>query len=546
MGPVQIWRRGGYPVAVLLVASCGVARPSDLGTRLCPDFQATVLPILQARCESCHSGVSAKGGFRTEGYFALFSRRDDGSPRVTSGEDDSPVLMAARGALSSHPALPEEEVDQLSDWVVRCRAGRAPYRVHDRGWAAPTDAEQFHGRYLRNSGNELSDCRRCHGEDLRGGRSGVDCNSCHSAGPLACNTCHGGESSPAPPRDLNGVRSTDARGVGAHEAHVTDRPLHRAYSCATCHRAPQAAEDEGHFVKAGRVDEAPAEVSFGAAAGGEASWDPSTLTCAKTRCHDLSAADAAAKKVVPVWTQVGRHQADCGTCHGLPPSTHAWGDCAVCHGAEYAQDRVSADRHANGTVDVGSGCSGCHGGADSPTPFRDLRGKTISAQRPAGAHEAHLRAGRLRGPIACAECHAVPQTVLAPGHIDSAPPAEVFPSGAPSIARMDRANPAFNASTGVCSNVYCHGAGDLASRDQSLGLKRTPSWTGTSADVACGSCHGLPPTGGLIHSAVTWPTDCANCHGLTIRPDGTLIFHADPTTGQVTSTHLNGEISGNK
>jgi ribosomal protein L40E len=47
---------------------------------------------------------------------------------------------------------------------------------HPAGWMDPQSAS-FHGRRAREDG--LQDCRRCHGNDLEGGISGVACSICH-------------------------------------------------------------------------------------------------------------------------------------------------------------------------------------------------------------------------------------------------------------------------------------------------------------------------------------------------------------------------------
>lgn len=47
---------------------------------------------------------------------------------------------------------------------------------HPQGWLDP-NAHTFHGRVVTQQGN--LDCRRCHGNDLLGGTSGVSCGDCH-------------------------------------------------------------------------------------------------------------------------------------------------------------------------------------------------------------------------------------------------------------------------------------------------------------------------------------------------------------------------------
>lgn len=47
---------------------------------------------------------------------------------------------------------------------------------HPDGWLTPASAS-FHGRVVLNQGYD--DCRRCHGQGLGGGTSGLACSECH-------------------------------------------------------------------------------------------------------------------------------------------------------------------------------------------------------------------------------------------------------------------------------------------------------------------------------------------------------------------------------
>lgn len=62
-----------------------------------------------------------------------------------------------------------------------------------------------------------------------------------------------------------------------------------------------------------------------------------------------------------VWTEVGTGQADCGTCHGLPPLGHRVADdrvpveeCSVCHPrvVDENYDIIDKALHINGQIDV--------------------------------------------------------------------------------------------------------------------------------------------------------------------------------------------------
>jgi predicted CxxxxCH...CXXCH cytochrome family protein len=527
----------------LAVAGCGIPRDGLLGQPHCPDFETDIAPVLEAGCAGCHGGAMPAAGYSVADRLAVLERRDDATPRLLPGDAESEFLMAARGGRAGHTALPSDQAELLEDWAVRCRAAPRQLAVHPPGWTTPTDVQQFHGAALREGAYELEPCRECHGTDLGGGASKVACATCHPQGPLACNTCHGDATSIAPPRSIFGARATAVPGVGAPRAHTSD--------CTTCHVLPTTSEQEGHYRTGGVLDAFPAEVLLLSAPGLTARWDRAAATCSGSACHAPSGADARATHQVPRWTNVGAGEAACGTCHGLPPEDHGASgtDCARCHGTAYANGQPLPPKHANGVVDVGDGqgqgCSSCHGDASSPAPPRDAAGRSSEALASVGAHRAHLEARhRLRGPIACTECHQVPATPKATGHIDSALPAEVFPAipGVGALARADGAAPVYDPATTSCGSVYCHGAGTAAARDQAPSRILNPSWTGGTSQAVCGSCHGIPPKDGL-HPLTLTLGDCVQCHAPSVTADGSIRITTDPVTGAIGSTHIDGEAT---
>lgn len=511
--------------SLVLLAACGVQRPVDFPA-ICPTYETAVRPIVVGRCGGCHSAANHEGDYVVGAYADTVSRSADGTPRIAAGEASSPFLQAVRGELTSHdPVRDTADAAKLTDWVVRCRAASHALEYHPNGWATPTDAK-FHGAALRASFYDFGTCRQCHGEDLRGGKSQVDCNSCHSEGALGCNTCHGDATSAAPPRDLKGARSPASMGVGAHRAHVTGAGL----GCGTCHLDVKKATDEGHYRRGGVFLTGPAEVTLKAGF-----WNRSKATCEQTTCHAPFPADTAPTKKDPVWTTAGG--LDCGSCHGAPPSSHASGatPCATCHPSS-ADGGVAVATHLDGKVDLkGSAdrCDSCHSGPGAKK-FLGLDGK------PKGAHDAHLTAGTLRGPLGCDECHAVPATLLAPGHLD-APPADVFPKDLGGLAWKFGVTPAFDRASGTCTS-YCHGSGNFGHPDTAPGLARSPAWDGGTAQAACGTCHGLPPVDGTVGHAPTVGLPCATCHS-SVQPDGGIVFIPLPDGG-FTSKHLDGKITG--
>ncbi len=369
------------------------------------------------------------------------------------------------------------------------RAGAAPCegdcvaRIHPAGILDPESAT-FHGAELARRGWDFALCASCHGDDFAGGRAQVSCLSCHRAGPTACVTCHG-----------------DGPTTNAHELHAG-----RGVACAACHQVPARWDDDGHLVHNGVAVMGPAPVVFGALAAttlvaadrrGPPSWDGAT--CRNVYCHgDVLHAGGAATQ--PRWTDPAT--GGCVRCHASPPPDHARDDCATCHAADAP--------HIDGVVQVGSGCQGCHGSTASPAPPVDLAGNTATTALGVGAHQAHLQGrSRLSAPVACETCHRVPATVSAPGHLDSASPAEV------NLALgWDRASQ-------TCASASCHGAG-------------RPRWT-SSGEVSCGSCHGIPPAD-ANHAPDLPLTSCATCHPGTVDAFGNILV-----IGQ-TSEHINGVV----
>jgi predicted CxxxxCH...CXXCH cytochrome family protein len=164
-----------------------------------------------------------------------------------------------------------------------------------------------------------------------------------------------------------------------------------------------------------------------------------------------------------------------------------------------------------------TGCAlGCHGDDNSNAPPMALGGIADTSATGVGAHAQHVNiAPTWHRQVECGDCHVVPATVDAPGHIDGDNKAEVTFS---TIAGMAAA--AWN---GTTCTAWCHGNTAIG------GAAPTPTWTivdGTQ--VQCGSCHGVPPP--PPHPV---GTNCATCHAT--MEEGSLTFR-DP------SSHINGVV----
>jgi predicted CxxxxCH...CXXCH cytochrome family protein len=178
------------------------------------------------------------------------------------------------------------------------------------------------------------------------------------------------------------------------------------------------------------------------------------------------------------------------------------------------------DRRSSEPSDALEGCAACHGDAQRATsamlraaPPRDLLGAQDPSYPGVGAHDIHLRAGETHGPVACAECHVVPQRTDSPGHADDPAPAELVFGP---VARSGGLSPSYDAIARRCDNSHCHGNAEAV-------------WTEPrDSQTACGSCHGLPPP--APHPSSTL---CSTCHGEVI--DDKLSFKAP-------ELHVNGVV----
>ena len=160
---------------------------------------------------------------------------------------------------------------------------------HPKGFA-DTGSGNFHaGLIAEQLAWDITGCQTCHGQDYAGkGTPEKNCLTCHNQqdGPEACNTCHGGLQG-APPPDLLGRTNPSFQTVGAHETHLGPQEWTTALTpaCAQCHTVPLTYADPGH------LDTVPvqAELAFKliATQNGLVTpvWDPATGTCGNVYCH---------------------------------------------------------------------------------------------------------------------------------------------------------------------------------------------------------------------------------------------------------------------
>jgi predicted CxxxxCH...CXXCH cytochrome family protein len=538
--------RGGIlcGTLLLLVAACTKERTRSVAPD-CVSYRGAIAALLDERCVGCHGGADPAGGYALDSYAAVLDTGSDDVSNAIAGDATSRLLRAMDPAEAD--AIHQEHTDAFDElhlWVVECDLAYTDSPLHEAGILDPRSAD-FHGRLLADHDWDFAQCGRCHGEAFEGGPADAPCTTCHAEGPTACETCH----------------RPDLRNIGAHAAHLpADTGALPFEACAACHTVPDTYDAPGHiFTEDGALEPPPADVTFGPLAhvnadptdrAGPPAYDPQTGTCQNVYCHGAVLGDANASLTTPSWFDVGAGQADCGTCHGLPPASHlaVQVQCERCHQRVAGADLSIAHpaHHVDGVLQVGHvddpGCARCHGSGTEPAPPVDLLGRTSTDHVTIGAHQAHVQApSRLRGPIPCADCHLEPTAFDDPGHVDSAAPAEVFPGGASfgGMAAARGAVPTWDRQTGRCADVYCHGGGALQD-DAAAGVHRTPEWTRLrQGEAACGRCHGIPPADDA-HDPAWGLTRCVDCHASTVDAFGNIRVTGPP--GDRTSTHIDGVV----
>jgi predicted CxxxxCH...CXXCH cytochrome family protein len=306
--------------------------------------------------------------------------------------------------------------------------------------------------------------------------------------PLPCGSCHAN-------------MATSAAATGSHVQHAQLA----GYSCITCHNG--AGKDPNPpFAATARHANGTIEISFSGNAvgtvyskGGAVAPGTGYGSCSAGKCHGSAAV---------IW----------GSSLWSPTDL-----CGKCHSSS-----------ASGVV-----------GADTPFYSTSYPVKvTSNTDAKVGAHTAHLTVpGILSTVFVCADCHG-PVSLASATHMNGATDFVWSP-----LAQSNGATPVYDPATGVCSNVYCHGAA-MPGGDAS-GVNRAPVWNRpfmpmTLTAAACGTCHGFPPSSVTGHPTVTIPAGfpataaiggTCSCHG-NINPAG----NSYDTIFVDKTLHINGAV----
>jgi len=84
-----------------------------------PSFANDVLPILQNRCFSCHSGNSARAGVQLDSYTALMAGSPLGTLVVPGNPANSLLVQVIQGGImpKSGGKVPADELQVIIDWI---------------------------------------------------------------------------------------------------------------------------------------------------------------------------------------------------------------------------------------------------------------------------------------------------------------------------------------------------------------------------------------------------------------------------------------------
>jgi predicted CxxxxCH...CXXCH cytochrome family protein len=475
-------------------------------------------------CDECHpvpETVGARGhqdGTVDVVFSSLGLARARGAAPAWSRATATCASTYCHGATLSGGANPAPSWTAVDGTQVRCGSCHgAPPAL------AGTSPRVAHPAV---SGPIPASCAPCHpgtvepdGSIALGGGQHLD--GVVQVGGTACASCHGDPArlpaslAPAPPRDTAGNTTTTARGVGAHQKHLTGTTLRASpIDCAECHEP----RDTMSRHPSGTVD-----VVFGrlARAGGAVpAWNRAASTCT-SYCHGATLRGGT--RTAPVWTQVDGTQVTCTSCHGIPPPAPHVQDltCGRCH-LGFTSTTVARGLHLDGYVEVDlRTCVSCHGDPSrtpelQPAPPRDLGGDTSTSALGVGAHQAHLTGTSLARPMDCSACH---PPITRTDHAQGMNLVRQIAFGP--LATAGGTHPVWDRTALTCASTYCHGA------TLGGGTHTAPVWTRVDgSQKRCGTCHGVPPP--APHPA---RPDCGSCHaGYT-------------STTVVPATHVDGVVN---
>jgi predicted CxxxxCH...CXXCH cytochrome family protein len=345
-------------------------------------------------------------------------------------------------------------------------------------------SQEFHAISVKNNG--LESCQDCHAVKFDGGTANVSCatSNCHPT--IAVHQNESGIINPS---------SQYYHGLYIHNNGI------KMSDCNQCHGT---------------------------------NYGEGTASTACTQCHSTITAH-----------KTGISDPTSANFHGKYITALNWDmrACKECHGTNYGGGTASPSCNTCHTNTGGpEACNTCHGSfsnASLTAPPRDTKGNTATTYSSVGAHSNHLLNATISSVTKCSDCHVVPSTVYATGHLGTDGKAEVVLTAA--YSSYQNGTGTYDYTTYKCANTYCHGNFSFAksssqysfayTADKIEGSNYQPVWNKVDAtQAACGTCHGLPPKG---HMDATI-SSCVTCHPGVVDKYGKIV---DKTK------HMNGKIN---
>ena len=467
-------------------------------------------------CYACHNGPS---GHPAEGWLDKSKNNFHGLAAIIRGIDECAPCHGAdfRG----------KEGNGVS--CYKCHNGPSGHPAE--GWLDKS-SQSFHG--LAASSRSLSFCAICHGSDFNGGSSGVSCKSCHTT--LGGHPIQGFLTPDSP--EFHGKRLLETGFSYCAGCHGNDfKGGASGISCYTCHNGPGGHPAEGWLSEASRNFHGLAASSRGLSScavchGSDFNGGISGVSC-KT-CHPTQSGHPSAGWLDP--SQNGFHgvrlaQAGLGYCSGCHGSDYRGGvagvSCYTCHNGPSGHpeagwlDKTSNLFHGLAASRRGlPACAACHGqdfsgglaGVSCKTCHASKSGHPSAGWMDSSSASFHGRRLAETSLTYCAGCHGKDYKGGDAGV--SCYTCHDGPGGHPKTGWLNRLDPKFHgfaaSARGLNTCAACHGQ----------------DFNGGLSGVSCKACHttlgGHPSKGWLVPGnplfhgvrvSQTGTAYCAGCHG---------------------------------
>ncbi|GFE56433.1 CxxxxCH/CxxCH domain-containing protein [Geobacter sp. AOG1] len=359
------------------------------------------------------------------------------------------------------------------------------------------------------------------------------------AGQVLCTTCHGVHFTDSNARTFDNASSAIFGRLSSSQGYLLRTDMRSGTAngvniCTNCHANKTAHNNKGQNIQCADCHAAHVDPGDGTT--------PNVWLVRRYMNYSGGVKlDSYRRKVLNQFTDAQSNWAGgygvCQGCHNVPvgnsyPTEHTSTNPDVCR---------SCHSHGSKIGSFSADCQGCHGfppvqnTPGGPNGYA-VAGNNSYANDPYFKDESNAghrtHAGKVLLSYGCNECHA--GNTHGSGNFQ-----QVFKATSNIIAATGGATPMYNASTGTCSNVYCHSNGRQS--------YASPLWSNASTG-ACGTCHATTPYigGPFISSNAHFPHFSSNgsSYGPMLTPRNATSCQTCHTafTGEFGATHVDGTV----